>query len=357
MTFSRIFIIGSVALFVGIGVMGLIKKKDREEVVEVQKLASSKASHMPVEKNLERVIRETTREVVAQTVREETAQEVKSQQVKVKQASKPAAAVKDDHIGIDRIRQLFSRGTDKLPIVETISYTPRVTWLKGRPAWIADYASYYQTSRHFIARSLNGKNDYLTQKVGLGDKFNVFRLDKKIEFYLLVDLASCKMDFYYLDLDADERVFIKSYDVGVGRLDALSPSGSLTPVGKYKLGDKVAIYKEGMEHYYQNRKTQMVEVFGTRWIPFGEEIENCSDSSRGYGIHGVPCIYDSEKGALVEQENDGVGGYNSDGCLRLHRDDVEELFAIVITKPTVVEIVKDKSQAALPMARENLLDK
>ena len=58
----------------------------------------------------------------------------------------------------DRIHEFFTTGINKLPIVETITYTPRVQWLEGRAAWVSDYASYYGTSRHFIARSLNGKS-------------------------------------------------------------------------------------------------------------------------------------------------------------------------------------------------------
>lgn len=256
---------------------------------------------------------------------------------------------------VDRVRRLFSKGKDKLPIVETITYTSSVPWLKGRPAWIADYASHYNTSKHFIARSLNGKPEYLKQDVAPGDKFNVFRSDKEIEFYLLVDLSRCTMDFYYLDKGENERVFLKSYPIGVGRLDSYSPSGSLTPLGKYLLGSKVAMYRPGDESYFQNRKTHMVEVFGTRWLPFQEEISGCTDSAKGYGLHGVPCKYDAEKGELIEDPT-GVGGYNSDGCIRLSKSDIEEIYAIVVSKPTVIEIVKEKKEAILPMARENFLD-
>ena len=90
-------------------------------------------------------------------------------------------------------------------------------------------------------------------------------------------------------------------------------------------------------------------------MPFEEELEKCSDSAKGYGIHGVPCVYDEKSDALTETM-EGVGGYGSDGCLRLHRDDIEELFSIVITKPTIVEIIKNKKDAILPMAKENPLD-
>ena len=98
-------------------------------------------------------------------------------------------------------------------------------WLKGRPAWIADYAAYYNTSRHFIARSLNGKPDYFSQKVSQGSSFNVFRKDKNIQFFLLVDVSRCKMGFYYIDLDTNESILLKTYRVGLGRLDTSKASG------------------------------------------------------------------------------------------------------------------------------------
>ncbi len=327
MTSSRKFILFTLVVFVGIGVMSLLKKNQNH------KMATNSIEERMLPKR-----------------------------VPVPEAKPKLEEKRDIDRGVgpienraDKIRGFFSKGIDKFPIVETITYTSRVPWLKGRPAWIADYASYFETSRHFIARSLNGNLDYETQRVSPGDKFNVFKKDKNVEFYLLVDLSTCTLDFYYLDKDLDERVFVKSYQIGVGRDDPLSPSGSLTPIGKYKLGGKVAIYKPGIEHYYQNQKTHMIEVFGTRWLPFEEEIENCSDSAKGYGFHGVPCIYDKEGDILIEAK-DGVGGRNSDGCLRLKKDDIEELFAIVITKPTIVEVVKDRSSVVYPMSVEKKLD-
>lgn len=244
------------------------------------------------------------------------------------------------------IDRLFTLDSSKLPIVETISYTSRAPWLKGRPAWIADYATHYATSRHFIARSLNRKPDYFTQKVSPGDKFNVFRKDKDIQFHLLIDLSRCKMWFYYVDTAAGERVLLKTYSVGLGRKDAHKTSGSLTPLGKYKLGSKIAIYKTGSMGYFQEKKTEMIRVFGTRWIPFEEEVGACSEPAKGFGIHGSPWIANNQ-GSLTE-DREHVGKYDSDGCIRLNSEDMEELFSIIITKPTTVELVPDFHKAALP---------
>jgi hypothetical protein len=256
-------------------------------------------------------------------------------------------SAKDDFPTIDRIFQLFTTGPSKLPIVETINYTSSVSWLKGRPAWIADYAAYYNTSRHFIARSLNGKPDYFSQKVVEGSKFNVFRKDKKINFYLLVDVSRCKMGFYYIDLDTNERILLKTYRVGLGRIDATKSSGTLTPLGRYSLGSRVAIYKPGMMGFYQDQKVEMVRIFGTRWIPLGQELERATVPAKGYGLQGVPWIINPDDGQMLENR-ETIGAYDSDGCIRLCSEDIEELFAIVLTKPTFIEIVKDFHEAKLP---------
>lgn len=247
---------------------------------------------------------------------------------------------------VDRISQLFTTGANKLPIVETLTYVSNVAWLKGRPAWIGDYAGYYSTSRHFIARSLNGRADYFTQTVSSGSKFNVFRKDKNFQFYLLVDISRCKMGFYYIDLDTNERVLLKTYKVGLGK-KAHTVSETLTPLGKYSLGDKIAVYKPGIMGLFQDKQTEMIRVFGTRWIPFGKELGNCTALAKGFGIHGAPWNQDAKSGRWME-DRQVVGQYSSDGCIRMAYEDMEEVFAIVITKPTVIEIVKQFKDARLP---------
>jgi hypothetical protein len=253
---------------------------------------------------------------------------------------------------VDRISRLFSLDSSKLPIVETITYSSRVPWLQGRPAWIADYASHYATSRHFIARSLNHKPDYFTQTVSPGDRFNVLRKDLNLEFYLLIDLSKCKMWFYCLDKDAGERVLLKTYNVGLGRKDQTKPSGFLTPIGRYLLGSKIAIYKEGTKGYFHDKKVEMLQIFGTRWIPFERELENCSERAKGFGIHGSPWARDEQTDSLLEDRSH-ISKYDSDGCIRLNSEDIEELFSIIITRPTTVELVNDFQDAKPPFEEKD----
>ncbi len=317
MSISKAIFIGSLSLFAVIGGLALMKK-NKDKKIDTPEVAAT----------IENVTEEP-----AVAIEERSKQYLKPVQDEVADQEE------------DQVWRLFTTGRQKLPIVETIRYKARVSWLQGRPAWVTDYASYYSTSRHFIARSLNGKKDYYTQKIAPGDQFNI--LKKDVSFYLVVDLSRCKMWFYGVDESSQERILLKTYKVGLGRFDQDSYSGLLTPKGKFSLGDKVAIYKPGMEGYFQETEVEMVRVFGTRWIPFSEEISGEGDNPRGYGFHGAPWIYDVAS-ETYKEDLSTIGGYDSDGCIRLAQNDIEELYSIIITKPTVVEIVSDFHDAEIP---------
>jgi L,D-transpeptidase catalytic domain len=245
----------------------------------------------------------------------------------------------------NRIEEFFNLGEPKFPIVETITYRSRVAWQKGRPAWLSDYANHYRTSRHFIARSLNGKADYFKQEIAEGDRFNILAPNKNIQFYLLIDTSLCRLWLYYLDLETNERVFIKDYVVGLGRKDPSSESGLLTPLGKYSLGNRIAVYKPKMMGFHHGQKVEMIQIFGSRWIPFEQEISDATAPARGFGIHGVPWKPNA-KGELIEDRK-SLGEYAGDGCIRLSAEDIEEIFAIIITKPAIIELVKNFHDAKL----------
>jgi L,D-transpeptidase catalytic domain len=262
------------------------------------------------------------------------------------EAEKPVQKREAQLPSANRVEEFFNKGEPKFPFVETITYRSRVPWQKGRPAWLSDYASHFATSRHFIARSLNGKTNYFKQDVAEGDRFNVLRPDKKIEFYLLIDISRCRLWFYVIDLDTKEATLVKDYLVGLGREEPKSASGLLTPLGKYTLGNKIAIYKPTMSGLYANQKVEMMTIFGSRWMPFDKEVAHTTAPAKGLGLHGVPWRR-TDKGELVE-ERSSLGQYASDGCIRLATEDIEELFAIVITRPTTVELVRDFNEAVLP---------
>lgn len=335
----KIFLLFTVALFLVIGIAAYVKKKPESASEPVNTVAVA-AVPVPVELPLGK------EEPIIQAA-----------PVAPRMASPMFTHSEDDNLlksrsseGLptaDRVMELFNVSGPQLPIVETVTYKSRVGWQKGRPAWISDYATHYNTSRHFIARSLNGKPDYLKQDVAEGNRFNVFRLDKNIEFYLLIDLSRAKMWMYYVDTDTNERVLLKTYDVGLGRPDRSKASGILTPLGKYSLGNRIVIYQPGTTGFHNGQKVELIRVFGTRWIPFEKEISNTTAPAKGFGIHGVPWVTDPKTGQLVEDDS-SVGKYEGDGCIRLATKDIEELYSIIITKPTTVELVQDFYEAKLP---------
>lgn len=331
MSIPKWILIGSVGLFSIIGIAAVFKKKD------AQPSPADQLAQAPAETAVLSI------PTPAKALSDKGGAKSRITTASEAPIARPIIVAKGDFPNIDRIFQLFTISSSQLPIVETITYTSTVPWLKGRPAWIADYATHYNTSRHFIARSMNGKPDYFSQKVSEGSRFNVFRNDKRIQFHLLVDVSRCKMGFYYVDLDTNERILLKTYSVGLGRLE----SGTLTPIGRFKLGNRVAIYKPGVNGYYQDQKVEMVQVFGTRWIPFEQEGSGSDSNATGYGLQGAPWMQDPTSGQWVENR-EVISAYDSDGCIRMHSEDIEELYAIVLTKPTFIEIVKDFHEAKLP---------
>lgn len=335
MSIPKVLTIGSIALFGLILAIAFLKKSKKE----------SESNYIAKPQTVQEVIISKNDTPEKLKVKEKVEKIEETQRAEFKRLETKVETKEDLLPDSNLIDQLFVLDSSKLPLVETITYSSRVPWLSGRPAWLADYASHYETTRHFIARSLNKKVDYFTQTVSPGDSFNV--LKKDVSFYLLIDLNRAKMWFYGLDSKTNKRYLLKTYKVGLGRKDSKKSSGYLTPCGKFLLGNKVAIYKPGTMGYFQDRQIEMIRVFGTRWMPFEKELDNCSERAKGYGIHGSPWSQDPENGSLKE-DRERVGKYESDGCIRLYSEDVEEIFSIVISKPTVVEIVKDFSEAKIP---------
>jgi lipoprotein-anchoring transpeptidase ErfK/SrfK len=153
------------------------------------------------------------------------------------------------------------------------------------------------------------------------------------------------MWLYALSGEAREKILIKTYPVSLGRPDSTKESGILTPLGKFKLGSRIAIYKPKVIGHYKGQKTEMIQVFGTRWIPFETEIGETTLPAKGFGLHGVPWV--KGKNGELEEDNSSLGKFESDGCVRMATSDMEEVYAIVITKPAYVELVKDFSQSEL----------
>jgi hypothetical protein len=336
MSVPKVFLIIAVGLFLFIGVLGWTKKHNENNTIPV---AVAEVQELEFNDNNQPVAIST---------------QILHTPIVSRDAQATLETLSDKDLPTaNYIESFFDPAALKLPIVETVTYTSRAPWMKGKAAWVSDYATYYKTSKHFIARSLNRKADYFNQNVKNGDRFNVLRTDKDFYFYLLVDLHRCKMWFYYIDNETQDRVLLRTYDVGLGRPDEMKASGYLTPTGKYALGEKVAVYRPGIMGFHKNEPAEMVKVFGTRWMPFEKEIEGCSAPARGLGIHGNPLVYDNQFGKWVE-DSSGIKNYVGDGCVRMPQVEVEELFSIIVSRPTVIELVHDFYDAQLPGKEKKL---
>ena len=109
--------------------------------------------------------------------------------------------------------------------------------------------------------------------------------------------------------------YIKEYPIAVG-----APA-SPTPVGEFVVGVKQAeptwTTPEGEVHKFGHPKN----ILGTRWIGFVETRER-----DGYGIHGTA-------------EPNTIGKNISNGCVRMHNRDVEEVFGMLMSGD-LVKIVR-----------------
>lgn len=342
-----------ILLFTGIGIGFYLKssKNGPERAYAVEIPSSARVIEIETEAFKPVMIAETPLKNASSTATKST--DVAQNEDDLEKQSAPIWDISQLPVSADglpdgnRIDELFNVADPKLSLVETITYQSKVAWHKGSPAWIGDYASHYQTSKHFIARSLNGKPDYFKQDIADGNRFNIYKPGKEIEFYLLVDVSRCKMWLYSFDGDVKERILLKTYDVGLGRPDPSKKSGLLTPLGTYTLGNRIATYKPQVMGNYKGKQTEMIRVFGTRWIPFEKEVRQTTESAKGFGLHGVPWMENSRTGELAE-DTTSLKKYESDGCIRMASADIEEIYAIVITKPATIILVKEFDDAVLP---------
>ncbi len=185
MSLSKILVVFVFLLFATIAILALFKKGKDQTQIEVSEI---KITEIPIDEaapSVENPNQESLLPAVDSTLallekesRESKQENSQENKLAVIDAATDTSGLPD----VDRIEEFFNKGDPKFPFVETIVYKSRVPWQKGRPAWLSDYAAHYETSRHFIARSLNGGPNYFKQDIAEGDRFNVLSLDKKINF-------------------------------------------------------------------------------------------------------------------------------------------------------------------------------
>ena len=157
---------------------------------------------------------------------------------------------------------------------------------------IGKIAKQYGTTSDLIKRSNNLKSDVIRvgQKIRIWTgKFNIF-----------VDKSQNKL------ILKDGDMVLKVYDVSTG-------ANNSTPVGKFKITSKL------VDPVWFNRGVVVppespANVLGSRWMGF---------DIPGYGIHGTV-------------QPDTIGQQVTAGCVRMRKEEVEELYTIV---PLGTEVV------------------
>ena len=99
-----------------------------------------------------------------------------------------------------------------------------------------------------------------------------------------------------------DNVFIRRYPVGIG-------PGNATPKGSFSVENKVM----NPDWYYEGKKVPFGDpenILGTRWIGLAGTY---GSNGAGLGVHGT---------AMPQS----VPGRESKGCVRMHNEDVEELY-------------------------------
>jgi len=151
----------------------------------------------------------------------------------------------------------------------------------------------------------NGLSENATLSVGQRLKYT------PKDFYIVIERSKCRL--FLMDKDG----LFKMYVVGLGM------PGHETALGKFKIGNKQkdpSWFKPGEGEIPPGDPRNEL---GTRWMPLIPLEEGLPTD---LGIHGT-----------IRPET--VGGYYSHGCARLKREDVEELYDLVV-RATPVEIVE-----------------
>ncbi len=162
-----------------------------------------------------------------------------------------------------------------------------------------------------IARKFSSTIDLLMEKNNLssplirpGMKLKVIPLK---DFRIEIDLTKNELYLFYKD------EFFKKYPIASGK-DNLTPVGEFTVINKLK---NPVWYVKGKKPIPPGSPEN---ILGSRWIGI--------DEKRGIGIHE----------AVNPQD---IGKYVSNGCIRMLKKDVEELYNLVI-KGTPVKIYRSK---------------
>lgn len=156
------------------------------------------------------------------------------------------------------------------------------------------------------------------EKLALGQRLKYTPKD----FSIIIERSTCSLFLM------DNKGIFKRYKTGLGK------PGHETTLGKYTIGTKQkdpVWHKPGAGPIAANAPDNEL---GTRWMPLEPADEGLP---RDLGIHGT-----------IAPET--IGSFASKGCARMHNEEVEELYDLVV-RATPVEILEtlDPNAPALPV--------
>lgn len=130
-------------------------------------------------------------------------------------------------------------------------------------------------------------------------------------------------EMYRVDLylgDGDEQVFVRSYRVGLGEFNS-TPTGLFKVRRNSKLVNPTWVNPRTREFYSADNPDNPI---GERWIGL-QGIEEQTKDLSGLGIHGTI-------------EPDTIGLQSSMGCIRMHAQDVAQVYEMLSEGVSTVEI-------------------
>ena len=189
------------------------------------------------------------------------------------------------------------------------------TIVEGDP-FVSRYTIQSGDSLGKVATKYAITDDFLAAINGIADK-NRIRAGQNIKvvhgpFNAKIDPTTFIMDIYLQD------TLVRNYKVGLGE------HGS-TPPGRWQVGDKIV-----NPTYHPPRGGKIIladdpeNPLGERWIQL-KGIAGKAVGQTSYGIHGTI-------------EPDSIGRNKSMGCVRMHNEDVAEVFTYLATDKSVVDI-------------------
>jgi len=137
-------------------------------------------------------------------------------------------------------------------------------------------------------------------------------------FHAVVNKSEYRLDLYLGD--GEDRVFVRSFPVGLGEFNS-TPVGLFRVRANSKLIDPVWVDPRSNRKYASNDPSNPI---GERWLGL-EGVDERTRELAGYGIHGT-----------IDPAS--IGRQASMGCIRMHADDVEVIYEVLMEGVSTVEI-------------------